>query len=80
LTHQHQIQLTHQHPKSLQIGDRVVFTGSTVDEIGTIVALLDEDYLRVKWGNSPVATTHRRHAVELPECVRSPDDMVCALS
>ena len=37
---------------------------SSIDAGGTIVQVLQEDYVRVRWNSSRVATTHRRHALE----------------
>jgi hypothetical protein len=48
---------------TLHIGDRVALSGSSIDAIGVIVAEVDEDYLRVRWDNSAISTTHRRHAL-----------------
>lgn len=53
----------------LHIGDRVALSGSSIDAIGVIVAEVDEDYLRVRWEDSVISTTHRRHALH---CVRNP--------
>jgi hypothetical protein len=52
------------HRKELKVGDRVIFSGSSIDAGGTIVQVLQEDYVRVRWNSSRVATTHRRHALE----------------
>ncbi len=49
--------------KDLQIGDRVVLCESNVAMEGAVVALLEEGYVRVRWSDSGVRTTHRRYAV-----------------
>jgi hypothetical protein len=50
--------------RKLNIGDRVALSGSSIDAIGVIVAEVDEDYLRVRWDESAISTTHRRHALQ----------------
>ena len=50
--------------KDLQIGDRVVLCESNVAMEGAVVALLEEGYVRVRWSDSGVRTTHRRYAVQ----------------
>ena len=50
--------------KHLQAGDRVVFDSPSFDGSGTIITVLEDDYVRVKWDNSGAATTHRRHALQ----------------
>ena len=50
--------------KDLQIGDRVVLCESNVAMEGAVVALLEEGYVRVRWSDSGVRTTHRRYAVK----------------
>ena len=51
--------------KHLQIGDRVALSDSGVYATGVITEALEPDYVRVLWSDCHVATTHRRHALEL---------------
>jgi len=55
--------MEHHRVGKLRIGDRVSFSGSSVDAIGVVVAEVDGDYVRVRWDDSTVSTTHRRHAL-----------------
>lgn len=50
--------------KDLEIGDRVVLCESNVAMEGDVVAILEEGYVRVRWSDSGVRTTHRRYALE----------------
>lgn len=50
--------------KDLQIGDRVVLCESNVAMEGDVIAILEEGYVRVRWSDSGVRTTHRRYAVQ----------------
>lgn len=50
--------------KFLQVGDRVVFDSPGFDGRGTIISVLVDDYVRVRWDNTKAATTHRRHALQ----------------
>ena len=52
-------------PEDLQIGDRVILGDSSVYATGVITETLEPDYVKVQWSDCPVATTHRRHALEL---------------
>ena len=49
--------------RQLNIGDRVALSDSNVEAIGIVVAKVDEEYLRVRWDDSEISTTHRRHAL-----------------
>ena len=50
--------------KDLQVGDRVVLCESNVAMEGAVIAILEEGYVRVRWSDSGVRTTHRRYAVQ----------------
>jgi hypothetical protein len=56
----------HSDTKHLQIGDRVVFSDSSVQATGVITEDLGPDYVRVRWYDCRVATTHRRYALAAP--------------
>jgi len=48
------------------IGDLVCFNDSTsVNAHGEVVALLDDDYVRVRWRDLPGTTSHRSHCLTL---------------
>ena len=55
-----------QNTKHLEIGDRVVFSDSSVQAIGVITEDLGPDYVRVRWYDCGVASTHRRYALAMP--------------
>jgi hypothetical protein len=55
--------LTPDNDPHLQIGDRVVLCESTVAMEGSVIAILEGGYVRVRWSDSGIATTHRRYAV-----------------
>lgn len=47
----------------LQIGDRVGFHESNVHADGVVIQDLGPEYVKVKWLDCRLATTHRRHAL-----------------
>jgi hypothetical protein len=47
----------------LQIGDRVGFYESNVHADGVVIQDLGPEYVKVKWLDCRLATTHRRHAL-----------------
>jgi hypothetical protein len=60
------VNLIRSNAKHLQVGDRVAFSDSGVFATGVITEVaLDPDYVKVQWSDCGVATTHRRHALEL---------------
>jgi hypothetical protein len=48
---------------ALEIGDCVTFERSMIPAIGTICELLDNDYVKVRWHDMAIATTHRALAL-----------------
>jgi hypothetical protein len=47
----------------LQIGDRVGFHESNVHADGVVIQDLGPEYVKVKWLDCRISTTHRRHAL-----------------
>lgn len=64
--------------RQLKIGDRVELSDSTIHASGVITKELGPDYVRVKWGDSPVSTRHRRHSLELKCYTDSSERMISA--
>jgi hypothetical protein len=48
---------------TLEVGDCVTFERGMIPAIGTVSELLDEDYVKVRWHDMSIATTHRRLAL-----------------
>jgi hypothetical protein len=49
--------------RHLQVGDRVEYCDSDVHANGVVIEDLGPDYVRVRWLDCGLATTHRRHAL-----------------
>jgi hypothetical protein len=50
-------------PGALEIGDQVTFERSMMSAVGTVSELLENDYVRVRWHDMAIATTHRTVAL-----------------
>ncbi|HWW20153.1 MAG TPA: hypothetical protein VNZ06_05060 [Steroidobacteraceae bacterium] len=48
---------------ALEVGDCVTFERSMIPAIGTVAELLDDDYVKVRWHDMSIATTHRQLAL-----------------
>jgi hypothetical protein len=51
--------------KHLRVGDRVDFSESNVRASGVVIEDMGLEYVKVQWLDCRLATTHRRHALEL---------------
>jgi hypothetical protein len=50
-------------PSALEVGDQVTFERSMMSAVGTITELLENGYVRVRWHDMAIATTHRTLAL-----------------
>jgi hypothetical protein len=48
---------------ALEIGDQVTFERSMMSAVGTVTELLGNGYVRVRWHDMAIATTHRALAL-----------------
>jgi hypothetical protein len=47
----------------LEVGDCVTFERGMIPAIGTVSEVIDVDYVKVRWHDMSVATTHRTFAL-----------------
>lgn len=63
--------------RELQIGDRVELCDSSIYMSGVITKKLGEDYLRVRWDDSTVPTTHHRRSLGFKFRANYLEPLVC---
>jgi len=70
--------MNYRNTRYLQIGDRVGFHESNVHADGVVIQDLGPEYVKVKWLDCRIATTHRRYALGINR-VTGPRDLVTLL-